>query len=96
MKATHYFQSSYLIEIEEYKLDEKSDIVIPTGTNNFLEKIDMHWIQHTDDYDTRNKYYKEEDHGAYTINVGSFHITGFLDRPRLMEDSNVLLLTMGM
>ena len=56
----------------------------------------MHWVQHTDDYDTRNKYYKEEDHGAYTINVGSFHLTGFLDRPRHMEDSNVLLLTMGM
>ena len=48
-----------------------------------MEEIDKHWIQHTDDYDTRNKYYKDEDHGWYAINVGSFDIAGDLSRPHL-------------
>ena len=61
-----------------------------------MEEIDKHWIQHTDDYDTRNKHYRDEDHGGYAINVGSFNIAGALGRPRLMKDSDKSLLTMGM
>ena len=52
-------------------------------------------MQHTDDYDTRNKYYREDNYGGYTINVGSFDIEEALGIPLLMEDGNELLLTMG-
>ena len=51
-------------------------------------------MQHTEDYNTRNKYYKDDDDGRYAINFGSFIITEVLRRSRLMEDGNELLLTM--
>ena len=72
------------------------DKVIPTGEDNYLEVFDTYWIQHIEDYDTRNKNYKDEDRGGYTINVGSFDIERALGRPRLMEDGNESLMPMGM
>jgi len=96
MKASRYFRSSYSIGTEGYNWDEELDKFIPTGIDNYLEEIGRHWIQHTDDYDTRNKHYREEDHGKYAINVISFDISGALDWPHLVEDGNESLLTMGM
>ena len=84
MKVSRYFRSSYSIGTEGYKWDEKLDKFIPTGIDNYLEEIDRHWIQHTYDYDTRNKHCREEDHGEYAINVVSFDISGALDKPRLV------------
>ena len=63
---------------------------------NYLEEIDRHWIQHIDDYDTRNKNYRDDDHNGYAITMGSFHIAGALGRPRFIEDGNNSLMTMGM
>ena len=42
------------------------------------------------------KKYKEEDHGGYAINVGAFDIEGTLGNPRIMEDGNESLQTMGL
>ena len=61
-----------------------------------MEKIDRHWTQHIDDYDTRNKHYREDNNGGYTINMRAFDISGALGRPRLMENGNESLLTMVM
>ena len=44
----------------------------------------------------RTKQYKDEDKGGYTINVESFDIEDELERPRIMEDNNESLLTMGL
>ena len=44
----------------------------------------------------RNKKYKEENHGGYAINVGAFDIEGTLGNPRIMEDGNESLQTMGL
>ena len=96
LTVSRHFRSSYTIGTEGYVWDEGLDKVIPTREDNYLEEIDKHWIQHTEDYDTRNKHYKDEDHGGYVINVGSFDIDGALGRPRLMEDGNESLMTMGM
>ena len=56
--------------------------------DNYLEDIDRHWIQYTDDYTMRNEQLKEEDHGFYAINVDAFNIEGALGNPRIMEDDN--------
>ena len=82
-----YFRWYYSIGIEEYKWDEGLDKVIPTGEDNYLEEIDRHWIQHIEDYDTRNKHYKDNDHGGYAINV--------VLRPRLTDDGNESLIDDG-
>ena len=71
------------------------DKVVPTGIDNYLDDIDRHWIQYTDDCKMRNKQYKEEDHEDYAINVGAFGIVGALGNPRIMEDGNESLQTMG-
>ena len=95
LTQSRYFRSSYSIGTEGYAWDEVLDTVIPTREDKYLEEIDRHWIQHTEYYNTRNKHYKDEDHGDYAINVGSFDIEGALGRPRLMEDGNESLMTMG-
>ena len=96
LTVSRYFRSSYTIRTEGYACDEELDKVIPTREDNYLDEIDRHWIQHTEDYDTRNKHYNDEDHGGYAINMGSFDIEGALERPRLMEDGNESLMSMGM
>ena len=96
MNVSRYFRSSYSIGTGGYKWDNELDKVIPTGTENYLEEIDRRWIQHTDDCDTRNKYYRDANHGEYAINVGSYDIAEALGRPYFMEDGNESLLTMGM
>ena len=94
MKVSRYFRTFYSIETKGYKWDDELDKVIPTIRDNYLEEIDWHWIQHIIDYDTRNKHYRDEDHGGYEINMGSFDIEGILGRSRLMEEGNESLLTM--
>ena len=69
--------------------------VIPTGEDNYLEEIDRHWIQHIEDYDTRNKHYKDNDHGGYAINVVFLDVEESLGRPRLMDDGNESLIDDG-
>ena len=96
MNVSQYFRSSYTIGTDGYKWDSTLDKVVPTVTDNYLEDIDRHWIQHTDDCTMRNKKYKEEDHGGYAINVGAFDIDGTLGNPRIMEDGNESLQTMGL
>ena len=96
MTVSRCFRSSYSIGTDGYEYDEGLDKVISTGDDNYIEEIDMHWIQHTEDYDTRNKYNKDENHGCYAINIGSFDIEGALERPRLMEYRNESLMMMGM
>ena len=96
MKVSRYFRSSYSIGIDEYECDDVLHIVVATGADNYLEEIERHWIQHTDDYDTRNKNYRNADHGGYAINARSFDIAGVLGRPRLMKDGNKSLVMMGM
>ena len=73
--------------------DSILDKVVPIGIDNYLEQIDRHWIQHIDDFTMRNKQYKEEVHGYYTINVGSFDIVEALGKPRIMDYDNELLQT---
>ena len=93
--VSRYFQSFSTIGREGYQWKHILDKFIPTGVGNFLEDIDSHWIQHTDDFIICNKHYKEEDQGGYTINVGSFDITGTLSRSRIIGDGNKSLQTMG-
>ena len=88
MKVDRYLRSFYSIGTEGYKSDGELDKEIPTRTDNYLEEISRHWIQHTYDYDTRNKYYREENYGGYAINMGSFDIEEALGMPRLMEDGS--------
>ena len=92
---SRYFRSSYSIGIEEYKYDEELDKIIPTRINNFLEEFDRHWIQHIENYDTINKYHREENHGEYANNMELFNMSEVLGRLRLIEDGNESLLTMG-
>ena len=94
LTVSFYFRPSYSIGTEGYAWDEGLGNVIPTREDNYLEEIDRHWMQHTEDYNTRNKHYKDEDHGGYAINVGSFDIEGGLGRLRLIEDGNESLMTM--
>ena len=96
MNVSQYFHSSYTIGTEGYKWGSSLDKVVPTCIENCLEDIDRYWIQHTDDYTMRNKQYKKEDHGGYAINVRAFDIAGALDNPRIMEDGNKSLHTMGL
>ena len=96
LTVSRYFRSSYTIGTEGYACDEELDKVIPTREDNYLDEIDRYWIQHTEDYDTSNKHYNDENHGGYAINMGSFDIEGALERPRLMEDGNESLMSMGM
>ena len=96
MNVSQYFRSSYTIGTNEYKWDSILDKVVPIDIDNYLVDIDIHWMQHTDDCTMKNKQYKEEDHGGYTINIGSFDIAGPLDKPRIMEDDNAALQTMGL
>ena len=70
------------------------DKVIPTCTENCLEKIDRHWIEHTDEFILCDKHYKDDDQWGYAINVGSFHIEEELEWSRIMEDGNEYLQTM--
>ena len=95
MNVLDNFRSSYTLETEGYKWDDALAKIIPTGEGNYLEEIDKHLIHHTIDYNTRNKYYKNEDHGGYAINVGSFDIAGALRRSHLMKDDNASLLTIS-
>ena len=88
MKVDRYLRSFYSIGTEGYKWDDELDKESPTRTDNYLEEISRHWIQHTDDYDTRNKYYREDNYGGYTINVRSFDIEEYLGIPLIMEDGN--------
>ena len=94
VNVSQYFRSSYTIGTEGYKWDSTLDKVVPIDMENYLEDIDRHWIQHTDDCTMRDKKYKEEDHGGYAINVGVFDIEGALGNPRIMEDGNESLQTM--
>ena len=89
--------SATLIRLERMDKywDSILDKVVPTGIDNYLEQIDRHWIHHIDDFTMRNKQYKEEDHEDYAINVGAFGIVGALGNPRIMEDGNESLQTMG-
>ena len=96
MNVSQYFHSSYTIGTEGYKWGSSLDKVVPTCIENYLEDIDRHWIQDTDDCTIRNKQYEEEDHGGYAINVGAFDIAGALDNPRTIEDDNESLHTMGL
>ena len=96
MNVSQYFRSSCTIGTDGYQWDYDLEKVVPIGDDNQLEDVDKHWIQHTEDYPTRNKHYKEEDKGGYAINVGGFDIEGSLDRPRIMEDGNESLQTMGL
>ena len=64
MKLSQYFRPSYTIGTEEYKWDSTLDKIFSTGIINYLEKLDRHWIHHTDDFTMRNKQYKEGDHGG--------------------------------
>ena len=59
-------------------------------------KINKHWIQHTDDFTMRNKNYKEDDHGGYATNIGSFGIAGALGRYRIIKVGNESLQTIGL
>ena len=95
MHFSQYFRSSYTIDTEDYKWDNTLDKEVPTGIENYLEDIDRHWIQHTDDCTMQNKKYKEEDYSGYAINVGGFDIEGALGNPRIMKDGNESLQTMG-
>ena len=70
MQVARYLRSSYSIGTEGYKWDDELDKEIPTRTDDYLEEISRHQIQHTYDYDTRNKYYREDNYGRYAINVG--------------------------
>ena len=88
LTVLRYFRSSYSIRTKGYEWNAGLDKVISTRADNYLEEIDRHWIQYTEDYDTRNKHYKDEGHSGFAINVGSFDIEGALGRPRLMEDGN--------
>ena len=78
ISISQYFRSSYTIGIEGHKRDSILDKVVPTGTDNYLEEIDRHWIHHTGNFTTRHKQYKEEDHGDYATNIGFFDIVGAL------------------
>ena len=69
-----------MIGTEEYQYDENLDKVIPTREEYQQEDIDRHWLKHTEEYTIRNKQYKDEDKGGYTINKGSFDIESELGR----------------
>lgn len=64
--------------------------------DNQLKDIDRNWIRHTEEYTTRNKHYKDEDHGGYTINIEPFDIDGALRRQRIMKYRNESLNNMGL
>ena len=96
MNVSRYFCSSYTIGTEGYQWNSTVDKVIPIDAKYSLEEIDRHWIQHADDFKMRNKYYKDENYGGYTINIGFFDKSGELGRPRIMEDGNESLQTMGL
>lgn len=66
--------SSYTIGTEEYQWDSTLEKVISIEEDNYLEKINRNWIQHTDDFSICNTNYKDEDHGGYAINIVSFDI----------------------
>ena len=68
--------------------------MIHIGDDNQLKDVDKNWVQHTEDYPTKNKYYKAEDKGGYAINIEDFNIERSLVRPRIMEDGNESLQTM--
>ena len=55
INVSQYFHSSYTIGTEGYKWDHTLDKVVPTSKDTYLEDIDRHWIQHTDDCTMRNK-----------------------------------------
>ena len=74
--------------MEEYQWDNTLDKIIPNDEENYLEEIDIHLIQHTNEFTVRNIYYKDKDHGRYAINIGSFDITEVLGRPRTIGDGN--------
>ena len=96
MNISQYFRSSYTIGTEGYQWDSTLDRVVSTGIDNYLEENDRHWIKHTDDFTIRNKQYKEKDHACYAINVEFIDIVGELGKPRIMEDDNESLQTMGL
>ena len=85
-----------MIGTEEYKWDSTLNKVVTTGIDNSLKEIDRYWIQHIYDFAIRNKHYKEEHHGEDAINVGAFDIVGALIKPRIMENGNESLQTMGL
>ena len=95
MNVSQYFRPSYTIGTEEYKWDSTLDKIFSTGISTYLEKLDRYWIHHTDDFTMRNKQFNEEDHRGYAINIGSFDIARALVKPRIMEDCNESLQTMG-
>ena len=78
INVSRFFHSSYTIGTEGYQWVSTLDKVVPTGVNNALEEIVRQLIHHTDDFTMQYKHYKEEDHGGYVINIGSFDITGAL------------------
>ena len=82
--VSRYFRSSYSIGTEGYKWNDELHKVISTRVDNYLKEIDRHSIQHTCDYDTRNKHYRDEDHREYAIYLGPLDIEGTLGRPRLI------------
>ena len=88
MNVAHYFRLSCTIGIDGCKWDDNLEKVIHIGDDNQLKDVDKNWVQHTEDYPTRNKYYKAEDKGGYAINIDDFDIERSLVRPRIMEDGN--------
>ena len=58
MNVSRYLRSSYTIETKGYQWDNTLNKVNRTGAYNYLEEIDRHWIQHTDNFTMRNKQYK--------------------------------------
>ena len=55
MNFSQYFRYFYTIGTEGYKWDSTLDKMVPIGMENYLEDIDRHWIQHTDDCTMQNK-----------------------------------------
>ena len=69
MKVDKFFRSIYTIGTEGYQWDDDLRNLSPTELDIQLEDINRNWIQHVEENTTSNKHYKNEDNGAYTINV---------------------------
>ena len=96
MIVDNLFRSIDTIYTENYQWNNDLGNFITTRVDNQLKDIDRNWIRHTEEYTTRNKHYKDEDHGGYTINIEPFDIDGALRRQRIMKYRNESLNNMGL